>query len=144
MDKIVNNVPVPYEPKKTNRFFIKFPEYFNLSEWVCHSASRPTLRYIGEENGEKKYTWDNLIVKMYDPIVMSTTKSLMDLVNKNKLSDKFDLTIEMLDPIGSVIEKWLLSDCEILSIDFGILSYNIDKPVLNTLFIKINKAELLF
>lgn len=144
MDKIINNVPFPYEPKKTNRFDITFPKHFNLPNWVCFSASRPTLRYIGEENGEKKYAWDKLVVKMYDPIAPSSTHSLMDLIHKNKIGDKFNSSIEMYDPTGVVVEKWVLSDCEFLSIDFGTLSYQKDEPVVNTLVIKLNKVLLEF
>ena len=144
MDKIINNVPLPYEPKKTNRFGIKFPEHFNLSEWICFEMSRPTLTFIGQDNGKIIYDWNDLVLKLYDPIAPSTTQSLMDLIHKNKINDKFNLLIEMYDPTGVVVEKWALSDCEFSLIDFGTLSYHQDEPVVCTLVIKLNKVVLEF
>ena len=68
----------------------------------------------------------------------------MDLIHGNKIGDKFNSSIEMYDPTGVVVEKWVLSDCEFLSIDFGTLSYQKDEPVVNTLVIKLNKVLLEF
>ena len=141
MDKIINNVPLPYEPKKTNRFGIKFPEHFNLSEWICFEMSRPKMRIVGDA---KNVVFDDLVLELYDPIAPSTTQSLMDLIHKNKINDKFNLLIEMYDPTGVVVEKWALSDCEFSLIDFGTLSYHQDEPVVCTLVIKLNKVVLEF
>ena len=141
MDKIINNVPLPYEPKKTNRFGIKFPEHFNLSEWICFEMSRPKMRIVGDA---KNVVFDDLVLELYDPIAPSTTQSLMDLIHKNKINDKFNLSIEMYDPTGVVVEKWELSDCEFSLIDFGTLSYHQDEPVVCTLVIKLNKVVLEF
>lgn len=81
---------------------------------------------------------------MYDPIGPSTTHSLMDLIHENKIGDKFNSFIVMYDPTGVVVEKWSLSDCEFISIDFGTLSYQKDEPVVITLIIKLNKVLLEF
>jgi hypothetical protein len=141
MDKIINNVFIPYEPKKTNRFIVRFPKSFNLPEWVCFETSRPTLRIVGEA---KNVIWDDLVVKMYDPIGPSTTKALMDLVYENKIIDKFSFDIEMLDPTGVVVEKWQLDNCEFKSIEFGNLSYNNDESVKCIITIKLKDVVLLF
>jgi len=141
MDKIINNVPILYEPKKRNRFIVRFPNSFNLAEWVCFETSRPTLRIVGDA---KNVIWGDLIVKMYDPISPSTTRALMDLVYENKIIDKFNFNIEMLDPTGVVVEKWQLDNSEFSSIDFGELSYNQDKSAICTLTIKLKDVVLLF
>jgi hypothetical protein len=39
---------------------------------------------------------------------------------------KQNLTLEMLDPTGVVIEKWLLEGCLLTNVDFGSLSYSSD------------------
>jgi hypothetical protein len=39
---------------------------------------------------------------------------------------KQNLTLEMLDPTGVVIEKWLLEGCLLTNVDFGNLSYSSD------------------
>lgn len=139
MGNKINNVRIPYEPKKSNRFQIRFPQSFNLHEWVCFETSRPKLNITS-----KSLTWENLVIKMYDPIAPSTTQALMDLVQKDKIADKFDLNFEMLDPIGEVVEQWVLIDCEFLSVDFGELSHNQDEMVICTLVIKIGKVVLQF
>ena len=48
----------------------------------------------------------------------------------------------MLDPVGHVVEKWALSNCEFKSIDFGELSYQIDDPVSCSLVIKLGDVVL--
>ena len=87
---------------------------------------------------------------MRDPIGPSTSQSLMNLIHKSLyeknqiIKDKFDLKLEMLDPIGVVVEKWDLSDCEFKSIDFGELSYQNDDLVKITLVIKLGEVILEF
>jgi hypothetical protein len=61
---------------------------------------------------------------------------------KQIIKDKFDLKLEMLDPVGHVVEKWALSNCEFKSIDFGELSYQIDDPVVCSLVIKLGDVVL--
>lgn len=149
--------PIPeiarYEPKRMNRFLITFPDYFNLPQWVVYETSRPSMKLITKKifgfELSKSLQWDDLVVKLRDPIGPSTSQSLMDLIhpdlkNKHKVKEKFTLQIEMLDPTGVVVEKWYLDNCEFKSIDFGGLSYNNDDIVTCTLTIKLKDVVLLF
>lgn len=152
------NRPIPeigrYELKKMNRFLITFPDYFNIPQWVVFELDRPSARLITKDilgvNLFKKLVWDDMIIKMRDPIGPSTSQSLMDLVHKNFyhkeqiIKNKFDMKLEMLDPVGHVVERWDLSDCEFKSINFGQLSYQIDDPVVCTLVIKLGSVILEF
>lgn len=141
-----------YELKTMNRFIITFPEHFNIPQWVTFEASRPSARLITKDilgvKLFKKLVWDNMIIKMRDPIGPSTSQSLMDLIHKSLyekkqiIKDNFDLKLEMLDPVGHVVEKWALSKCEFKSINFGELSYQIDDPVVCTLVIQLGDVVL--
>ena len=150
------NRPIPevgrYELKRMNRFIITFPERFNIPQWVTFEASRPSARLITKNilgiNLFKKLVWGDMIIKMRDPVGPSTSQSLMDLIHKSLyeknqiIKDKFDLKLEMLDPVGHVVEKWALSNCEFKSIDFGELSYQIADPVVCSLVIKLGDVVL--
>jgi hypothetical protein len=139
MANIINNVPTPYEPKKTNRFIIKFPESFELTEWVCSRASRPCARIIHDVT-----KFDPLIIGMYDPITPSTSQSLYNLITSGKVHEKFDMQIQLLDPIGTVIEEWSLSGCFFKKIDFGYMSYNRDEILECEVIIELDKVVLNF
>jgi hypothetical protein len=141
-----------YELKRMNRFLITFPEHFNIPQWVTFEASRPSARLITKDilgvKLFKKLVWDDMIIKMNDPIGPSTSQSIMDLIHKSLyekkqlIKDKFNLKLEMLDPVGHVVEKWALSNCEFKSIDFGELSCQIDDPVVCSLVIKLGDVVL--
>jgi hypothetical protein len=141
-----------YELKRMNRFLITFPEHFNIPQWVTFEASRPSARLITKDilgvKLFKKLVWDDMIIKMNDPIGPSTSQSIMDLIHKSLyekkqlIKNKFNLKLEMLDPVGHVVEKWALSNCEFKSIDFGELSYQIDDPVVCSLVIKLGDVVL--
>jgi hypothetical protein len=149
--------PIPefalYEPKRMNRFLIVFPEYFNIPSWVVSETSRPSMKLITKKifgfELFKSLQWDDLVIKLRDPIGPSTTQLLMELIhpdlkNKHKVKEKFSLQIEMLDPTGVVVEKWQLDNCEFKSIDFGKLIYDNDNLVTCTLTIKVKDVILLY
>lgn len=139
------------EPKFENRFLISFPEHFNIPQWVVSKASRPRLeifrRDIFSHNNDltqQFYEWADLEITLNDPISPSTTQVLMGLVSDNIIHNNIQITIEMLDPTGVVVERWLLSDCFIKTINFGSLSYSSNNLAEITLTVSINQAILLF
>jgi hypothetical protein len=59
----------------------------------------------------------------------------------NDLSEKiFDVDIDMLDPTGVVVEKFILLDCRLLMIDFCDLNYSKDE--IANIKIKIQPGRL--
>lgn len=139
MTKIINDVPLFLEPKKTNRFLIKFPESFKLPNWISFKSSRPTAIL-----GSKKPVWEPLIVHIYDFIEPSITRALFRLISEDKTKEKFEMTIQMLDPTGNVVEEWSLVDCSFEKIAFGELSYDLNEFAKCTLTIKLDKVTLNF
>ena len=47
MADLLMRMPVPYEPKKQNRFILRFPSPLGIQEWFVKTASRP--KYTSEE-----------------------------------------------------------------------------------------------
>jgi hypothetical protein len=137
-------MPVPYEPKRQNRFILRFPPTLGINEWFVETASRPKIS-IGSKEIEflntstfvsGRFKWETMNIKFRDPIGPSASQALMEWVRLHAESVtgrmgyaagyKQDLTLEMLDPTGVVVEKWILQGCIITSADFGTLAYNSD------------------
>ena len=123
--KLQGNAVIEF--KRENRFLIKFPEEFGVKENLIVKTSRPSM-YIREKKifGIKyssEIVWNDIKIEIMDPIGnLSTTKRIFTLF-KEDITKEFNYTIEMLDPTGVVIEKWLVNNCLVKTIDFGDLSY---------------------
>jgi hypothetical protein len=135
---ILKNIELMYEPKKENRFIINLPENLGLSKWVAYATQRPKYKLSGAS-----YVWEPIEIKFRDPIAPSTTGILWEkfIIGKN---DNFDYTLEMLDPIGSIVEKWEINGCRVLSIDFGELNYSSESIVTCTIIVQPSNVQLLF
>lgn len=142
MADLLMRMPIPYEPKKQNRFILRFPSPLGIQEWYVKSASRP--KYTSEETEIQflntstfvigRFKWETISVTFRDPIGPSATQALMEWVRLHSESVtgrqgyaagyKKDVELEMLDPTGVVIEKWILQGTMLNDVDFGTLDYN--------------------
>ena len=68
-------------------------------------------------------------MELYDPIVPSTSQEIYDLIKSKNGSSLGDVVIEQLGPVGDVVEKWELKDCQITNVDFGRLDWNAGNQV---------------
>jgi hypothetical protein len=135
-------MPVPYEPKKQNRFILRFPSSLGINEWFVISASRPKIE-IGEVEipflntstwVAGRFKWSSIDVKFKDPIGPSAAQALMEWVRLHAESVtgrmgyaagyKKDIELEMLDPTGVVVEKWILQGSFLTNVDFSSLEYS--------------------
>lgn len=142
MANLLMKMPVPYEPKKQNRFILRFPSSLGINEWFVMSASRPTIN-IGEVEipflntstwVAGRFTWDAIDVTFKDPIGPSAAQALMEWVRLHAESVtgrmgyaagyKKNVELEMLDPAGVVIEKWILEGAFLTNVNFGSLDYS--------------------
>lgn len=142
MANLLMKMPVPYEPKKQNRFILRFPSSLGINEWFVMSASRPKIN-IGEVEipflntstwVAGRFTWDTIDVTFKDPIGPSAAQALMEWVRLHAESVtgrmgyaagyKKNVELEMLDPAGVVIEKWILEGTFLTNVNFGELSYS--------------------
>jgi hypothetical protein len=144
MADLLMKMPIPYEPKRQNRFILRFPSSLGINEWFVESAKRPSIKIAATEiqflNTSTyvagRFNWDEIGVKFRDPIGPSASQALMEWVRLCAESVtgrmgyaagyKKDVDLEMLDPTGVVVEKWILQGTFLSSVDFGNLAYNSD------------------
>ena len=144
MADLLMKMPIPYEPKRQNRFILRFPSTLGINEWFVESTSRPKVE-IGSTpipflNTETyvagRFKWGEISVKFRDPIGPSASQALMEWVRLCAESVtgrmgyaagyKKNVDLELLDPTGVVVEKWILEGAWLQNVDFGTLGYSTD------------------
>lgn len=144
MADLLMKMPVPYEPKRKNRFIVRFPSSLGINEWFVESAARPqiainpveiqflnTSTYVAG-----RFNWNPISVVFRDPIGPSAAQALMEWVRLHAESVtgrmgyasgyKKDIDLEMLDPTGVVVEKWILYGTFLTDVNFNNLAYSDD------------------
>jgi len=136
---------IPHEPKRKNRWLVHFPEHFKIASWCVSRTQRPSVkitekRFLGIRMGTM-LEWERISFEFIDPISPSISESLWVLMD-GELNETFDYTLEMLDPTGVVIEKWLIKDCEIEAINLGRLDYSEDGIAKCTMVVRPGSVTL--
>nr|DAN25866.1 MAG TPA: Baseplate wedge protein [Bacteriophage sp.]DAO69961.1 MAG TPA: Baseplate wedge protein [Bacteriophage sp.] len=144
MSDLLLKMPLNYEPHRKNRWVFRFPSDLGIQEWYLSSASRPSIKQNPKEipflNTSTwvvgRYTWDAIQVKLRDPIGPSASQAVMEWVRLHSESVtgrqgyaagyKRDIEIEMLDPGGVVVSKWILKNTMLTDVKFGDLDYSQD------------------
>lgn len=144
MADLLMKMPIPYEPKRKNRFILTFPSSLGINSWYVESTSRPqvsinpveipflnTSTYVAG-----RFEWNEIKMTFRDPIGPSASQALMEWFRLHAESVtgrmgyaagyKKDIELEMLDPTGVVVEKWILQSTFITDLNFGDLDYNSD------------------
>lgn len=137
-------MPRVYEPKRKNRFLFRFPSDLGIQEWYVESSSRPSITQGATEiqfmNTSTyvlgRYTWDEMQINFRDPIGPSASQAIMEWVRLGSESVtgrqgyaagyKRDIELEMLDPSGNVVEKWVIVGAFLTNVKFDDLSYSTD------------------
>ena len=141
MADLLMKMPFQYEPKRTNRFILTFPSSLGINSWYVETASRPSItigkkeiKFLNTETYvSSTFKWGEITVKLRDPIGPSAAQAVMEWVRLHAESVtgrmgyaagyKKDVDLEMLDPTGVAVEKWILQGCIITSAGFGNVSY---------------------
>jgi hypothetical protein len=144
MADLLMKMPVPYEPKRKNRFIIRFDSSLGINEWYVTSASRPSAKIASvaipflntSTYVAGRFEWNTIKVSFKDPIGPSASQALMEWFRLHAESVtgrmgyaagyKKNVDLEMLDPTGVVVEKWILQGCFLEDINFGDLAYDQD------------------
>lgn len=144
MSDLLLKMPLNYEPLRKNRWLLRFPADLGIQEWWCASAKRPSIKQNATEiqflNTSTyvvgRYTWDSIQVTLRDPIGPSASQAVMEWVRLHSESVtgrqgyaagyKRDVELEMLDPTGVVVSKWILKNCMATAADFSDLNYSED------------------
>ena len=125
-----------FEPKRKNRFVVEFPESFKLAPYFVQEVQRP--KYIVDKG------WSNIVIKFVDTVTQPISEGFFDLIQNKLVENSFEIVIKLLDPVGDVIEKWIIGNCKIILLDFGDISYKEEDIIMPTLTIKPKYCYLEF
>lgn len=144
MADLLTKLGYQYEPLRKNRWLMRFPSDLGISEWMLASASRPNIKQGSTEiqflNTSRyvagRYTWQPIQVTFRDPIGPSASQALMEWVRLCSesitgrqgyaMGYKRDVELEMLDPTGVCVQKWILKGAWISDCNFNPLDYSQD------------------
>ena len=156
------NTPIQYEPLRKNRWVVRFPADIGISEWMLTSTSRPSINineteipFINTSTWVAgRYTWDAVQMTLRSFLGASTDQALMEWVRLCAESVtgrmgyaagyKRDLELEMLDPTGVCIQKWILKNAWISKSNFGDLNYTSDDLADVTITIRVDYCVLAY
>ena len=149
----------PFEPKLKNRFIMYIE---GIPAYIIKSGNRPNIQFeeivLDHINVQRyvkgKGVWQPLDIMLYDPIVPSGAQSVMEWVRlshesvtgRDGYSDfyKKNITFNVLDPVGAVVEEWELKGAFIQSANFGDLAFDSSDPVEISLTLRYDYAILKF
>jgi len=162
MADLISKIPTPYEPKKKNRWLFRFPSDLGIQQWWLTSGARPTITQNEVEipflNTSTyvlgRFTWEPITLVLKDSIGPSAAQAVMEWVRLHSESItgrqgyaagyKKDVEIEMLDPTGVVVEKWVLQGTMITDANFGDLDYGDDSIADINITLRFDRAILVF
>jgi hypothetical protein len=162
MADLLMKMPIPYEPKRQNRFILRFPSSLGINEWFVESAARPhitinpveipflnTSTYVAG-----KFNWQTLTVTFRDPIGPSASQAIMEWVRLCAESVtgrmgyaagyKKDVDLEMLDPTGVVVEKWILYGTFLTDANFNAVDYKSDSIATISTTLRMDRCVLVY
>jgi len=149
----------PYEPKVKNRFIMNID---GVPAYLINKVSRPTIVFeevkLNHMNVERyvkgKGAWSEITATLYDPIVPSAAQAVMEWVRlshesvtgRDGYSDfyKKDVTINVLGPVGDIVEEWTLKGTWIKQANFGDLDFGSNDPANIDLTLRYDYAILQF
>jgi hypothetical protein len=88
MADLLMKMPLPYEPKRNNRFIFRFADDLGINEWFVETAARPKIKinsvaipFLNTETYVAgRVNWENITVKLRDPIGPSAAQAVMEWV----------------------------------------------------------------
>jgi hypothetical protein len=162
MADLLMKMPIPYEPKRQNRFILRFDSSLGINEWFVESTSRPHIQIAATEIPflntsvyvAGRFNWQTINVTFRDPIGPSAAQALMEWVRLHAESVtgrmgyaagyKKDVDLEMLDPTGVVVEKWILQGTFLSDVNFNTLAYNQDGLATITATLRMDRCILVY
>ena len=134
----------PFEPKLKNRYVMSID---GIPAYLIKTASRPTIGFEEVELNHlnvKRYvkgkaTWETIEFTLYDPVVPSAAQAVMEWVRlhhesvtgRDGYSDfyKKDIDVQILGPVGDIVEQWKLKGTWIQAANFNDLDFSVSDPV---------------
>ena len=162
MADLLMKMPTPYEPKRTNRFIVRFDSSLGINEWFISAAARPSAKIASvaipflntSTYVAGRFEWEEIKITFRDPIGPSASQALMEWFRLHAESVtgrmgyaagyKKDVELEMLDPTGVVVEKWLLENFFLTNLNFGDLDYNRDELANISCSLRMDRCILIY
>ena len=162
MADLLMKMPIPYEPKRNNRFILRFPSTLGINEWFVETAARPHITINSVEipflNTSTyvagRFNWGEINVTFRDPIGPSASQALMEWVRLCAESVtgrmgyaagyKKNVDLEMLDPTGVVVDKWIMEGTWMKDVNFNQLGYSDDKISTITAQLRMDRCILVY
>ena len=149
----------PFEPKLGNRYIMQVD---GIPAYLIKGASRPEIVFeeveLNHMNVKRfvkgKGAWSELSCTLYDPVVPSAAQSVMEWVRlshesvtgRDGYSDfyKKDVTINVLGPVGDIVEEWTLKGTWDKQATFGDMAFDSNDPIEIALTLRYDYAILQF
>ncbi len=149
----------PYEPKRKFRWLINIE---GVDSFVAKSAARPQVTFgstVIDFINQRRYvagkaTWATMNLVLNDPIAPSASQKIMEWIRlcwenvtgRSGYAEfyKKPLTLQMLDPVGAVVEQWTLKGAWIMDANFNDLDYTSEDLADIALVIQYDQAILDF
>ena len=130
--------------------------------YLINKTSRPQINFeevkLNHMNVERyvkgKGAWQPITISLYDPVVPSAAQAVMEWVRlshesvtgRDGYSDfyKKDVSINVLGPVGDIVEEWTLKGTWIQQANFGDLDFASDDPATIELQLRFDYAILQF
>jgi len=165
MADLIENVNfIPFEPKIKNRYIFSIAGAGDtgLDAYLIKTAARPSIvfqevkleqlnliRYV-----KGKGEWGTITVTLYDPIIPSAAQAVQEWIKLSHealtgrdgyaVNYKKECTIQVLGPVGDLIEQWTLTGTWIQSANFQGLDFTSNDPVDIELVLRYDYATLQF
>lgn len=135
---VTTMIPQKWEPLRKNRFLFAIE---GVDAYLMKTAARPqiaqgeiTIDWINSKRYlAGKYEQQPISVVLYDPLAPSGAQQVMEWIRLHHevvsgragYADfyKRDCEIKMLDPIGTVVQKWSLKGCFLTDTNYNDLDY---------------------
>lgn len=162
MSDLLIKSPLIYEPLRSNRWILRFPSDLGIQEWTVESAGRPhisinptEIQFLNTSTWVAgRYRWEDVNITFRDMIGPSTSQALMEWVRLIAESVtgrmgyaagyKRDIELEMIDPTGAVVQKWIFKNAWITDFNGGELNYGQDDIAKVTCTLKMDYAILAY
>lgn len=162
MSNLLFNAPVIFEPLRKNRFIFQFPSDTGIQSWWVSTSALPSINQKPVElaffNTSTwvlgRYLWDDLIITFRQFIGPSTSQAIMEWVRLESESVtgrqgyaagyKRNVVINMTDPTGVAVQKWVLINAFPTTVNFGELGYETDDVATVEMTLKYDYAILVY
>jgi len=151
-------LPNKFEPKRQFRWVFAIE---GIDSFLMKTAARPQMQFqelaIPFINSYRylsgRMQFQTMSISLYDPIAPSGAQQVMEWIRTHYESVsgragyadfyKRDIQIKLLDPIGTVVERWDMKGAMINSVNFQTLTYDTDQtPVTIDLTLRYDNCVL--